>query len=344
MNTKSAAGIKDQMVMKPLRILHCAMFSMNKYGANYYSGHTRISNGLIRNGHFVYNFSYRDVAREEAPFSIKELGMKRMNKRLMETAERIAADVVLLGHAEFVEAETLVEIKKRLPDCKIAMWWVDWWHNLNKYARVMGQRMPLLDALFMTSDPDFVRKNYAPSREVKKFFFMPNSCDPSMDVGNAYDVAEPLHDVIFIGRSFGSRDKLLTHIKQNMADLNVGLYGQGRKNFVTGRRYLDLISNSRIGISYNRDNTMPLYTSNRTVHLAANGCLVMAPQTPRLTELFSQDECIYFSSLHDLDEKIRYYLAHPTEAQKIAKAGQKRSHMDYNAEVVTSNLLLNLYS
>ena len=47
----------------PLHILHCAMFSVNKYGANFYSGHTRLSNGLIRNGHLVYNFSYRDVAR-----------------------------------------------------------------------------------------------------------------------------------------------------------------------------------------------------------------------------------------------------------------------------------------
>ena len=77
------------MATKPLRILHCAMFSVNKYGANYYSGHTRLSNGFIRNGHFVYNFSYRDVAREEAPLGIKELGMKKMNKRFVETAERI---------------------------------------------------------------------------------------------------------------------------------------------------------------------------------------------------------------------------------------------------------------
>ena len=38
--------------------------------------------------------------------------------------------------------------------------------------------------------------------------------------------------------------------------------------------------------------------------------------------------------LHGLDEKIRYYLAHPTEAQEIAQAGQKR-FMDYNAEAVT---------
>lgn len=327
------------MDTKPLRILHCAMFSVNKYGANYYSGHTRLSNGLIRNGHFVYNFSYRDVAREEAPLGIKELGMRKMNKRFVETAERIAADVVLLGHAEFIEAETLMEIKKRLPKCKIVMWWVDWWHNLVKYDRVMSRRMPLLDALFMTSDPDYVREHYAPTREVGKFFFMPNSCDPSMDTGNAYDVAEPLHDVLFIGRSFGSRDDLVAHLKQNMSDINLGLYGQGRENFVTGHRYMELVANSRIGISFNRDNNMPLYTSNRMVHLAANGCLVVTPDTPGMTELFSQDEVVYFSSVREFEEKIRHYLAHPEKAAKIAKAGQARAHKDYDARVITANML-----
>lgn len=327
------------MAIQPLRILHCAMFSVNKYGANYYSGHTRLSNGFIRNGHFVYNFSYRDVAREEAPLGIKGLGMKKMNKRFVETAERIAADVVLLGHAEFIEAESLIEIKKRLPNCKIIMWWVDWWHNLAKYDAVMSRRMSLLDALFISSEPDYVREKYAPTRDVDKFFFMPNSCDPSMDTGNAYDVAKPLHDVIFIGRSFGSRDDLLTHIKQNMSDLNVGLYGQSRENFVTGHRYLELVSNSRIGISFNRDNSMPLYTSNRMVHLAANGCLVMTPDTPRMKEIFTPEEVVYFSSAQDCEEKVRYYLEHSDEAKTIAKAGQARAHKDYNAQVISSEML-----
>lgn len=332
------------MATKPLRILHCAMFSVNKYGANYYSGHTRLSNGFIRNGHFVYNFSYRDVAREEAPLGIKELGMKKMNKRFVETAERISADLVLLGHAESIEAETLIEIKKRLPNCKIVMWWVDWWHNLVKYDAVMSRRMSLLDALFMTSEPDYVREEYAPTRDVDKFFFMPNSCDPSMDTGNAYDVAKPIHDVLFIGRSFGSRESLLAHLKQNMGDINLGLYGQGRKNFVTGHRYMELVANSRIGISFNRDNAMPLYTSNRMVHLAANGCLVLTPRTPHLEEIFSSDEVVYFDTVHDCEDKIRHYLAYPEEAVEIAKAGQKRAHTDYDARLISSMMLKKIWA
>ena len=327
------------MSQSPLRILHCAMFSVNKYGANYYSGHTRLSNGLIRNGHFVYNFSYRDIARDEAVLGIKQLGMTKMNRRLVEAAESIDADIVLLGHAEFVEAETLIEIKRRLPNCKIAMWWVDWWHNLVKYDGVMKKRMPLLDALFMTSDPDYAREKYAPLQAVEKFFFMPNSCDPSMDTGRAFDLEIPRHDAVFIGRITNERDDLVAHIEQNMSDLNIGLYGQGRQNFVTGRAYLDLLSHSRIGINYSRDNSMPRYTSNRMIHLASNGCLVFTPNTPQMDQLFSRDEVVYFDSLQDFEEKIRYYLAHPDEAKTIAQAGYKRAQKDYDCKVVTADLV-----
>lgn len=332
------------MAIKPLRILHCAMFSVNKYGANYYSGHTRLSNGLIRNGHFVYDFSYRDVAREEAPLGIKKLGLKKMNQRFIETAERIAADVVLLGHAEFIEAETLIEIRKRLPNCKIAMWWVDWWRNLVKYDAVMKNRMPLLDALFMTSDPDFVREKYRPTRDVEKFFFMPNSCDPSMDTGNAYALNEHRHDVVFIGRAHEGRSDFLDYLQENLSDINLGIYGQERKDFVTGYDYLNLLSNSRIGINYQRDNSMPLSTSNRMIHLTANGCLVMTSAIPRMTELFSAEEVIYFNTPAECEEKIRYYLSHPEEAKKIAIAGQRRAHADYDTKVVTANIIEKIWA
>ena len=332
------------MSQSPLSILHCAMFSVNKYGANYYSGHTRLSNGLIRNGHFVYNVSYRDIARDEAVLGIKQLGMTKMNRRLVEAAESIDADIVLLGHAEFVEAETLIEIKRRLPNCKIAMWWVDWWHNLVKYDSVMKERMPLLDALFMTSDPDYAREKYAPLQRLEKFFFMPNSCDPSMDTGNAYALAEHKHDVVFIGRSYGDRNDFLNHLKTKLADINLGVYGQSRREVVNGRAYMELISNCCIGINYQRDNSMPLCTSNRMVHLAANGCLVMSPKIPRIEEIFSPEEVVYFDTPADCEEKIRHFLAHPAEAKKIAEAAQRRAHTDYDNKRVAADMLEKIFA
>ena len=61
-----------------------------------------------------------------------------------------------------------------------------------------------------------------------------------------------------------------------------------------------------------------------------------------MRELFSQDEVVYFSTAHDCEEKARYYLAHLDEAAVIAKAGQKRAHKDYEAQMITSEMLRKL--
>ena len=63
--------------MKPLKIVHCANFQLLRDGEIFYTMDNKISNGLVRNGHFVYNFSYRDIAKESNIFKSKKLGIKK---------------------------------------------------------------------------------------------------------------------------------------------------------------------------------------------------------------------------------------------------------------------------
>lgn len=49
--------------MESFKIVHCANFSESKNGDVFYAIDRIISNGLIRNNHFVYNFSYREVSK-----------------------------------------------------------------------------------------------------------------------------------------------------------------------------------------------------------------------------------------------------------------------------------------
>lgn len=70
-----------------MKILHIANFGFNKQGAHFYCTDRKISAGLIENGHFVYDFSFRDMARMGTIFKTKKLGqsgpIKKYSKLLI---------------------------------------------------------------------------------------------------------------------------------------------------------------------------------------------------------------------------------------------------------------------
>ncbi len=90
-----------------MRVLHIANFSWFSFSrkradnvARYYATDRKISNGLVRNGCCVQEFSYRDTARHFAPLSFgKKLGAKKMNENLLSVAAAFAPNSRRLAHA-----------------------------------------------------------------------------------------------------------------------------------------------------------------------------------------------------------------------------------------------------
>ena len=97
-----------------------------------------------------------------------------------------------------------------------------------------------------------------------------------------------------------------------------------------------------MAINYSRYKDISLYSSDRMVHLAANGCLVFTPKTPNMEQVFSADEVVYFDSFTELKEKALYYLDHKDEARAIAQAGHQRAHQDYDCQTVTARMVLTI--
>jgi hypothetical protein len=329
------------MMDRPLRIVHCANFSARKYGAVYYSTDRKISNGLIRNGHFVEEFSYRDIATTEAPLRLKRLGIDKMNAKLLEMLQRIRPDILLLGHSEMVSNDTLRAARAALPEMKIAQWWVDWIDGLRVKQDFFIERIDMVDDFFLTTDPQALKDFLPLDKTLERIHFMPNMCDASIDTGRAFECAHPRHDLLFIGRDTGfpERKDFIAFLESEMGALNVGLYGQSRDRLVFGHDYIALLSACPMAINHSHKNDTPLYSSDRMVHLAANGCLVFTPKTPKMEQVFSTDEVVYFGGLTELREKALYYLAHKDEARAIAQAGHHRAHQDYDCQTVTAQML-----
>lgn len=321
--------------MKALKIIHCANFSESKNGKVYYSIDKKISNGLIRNGHFVYDFSYRELAKSLTFFKSKKFGAKKMNYSLIETVKNIKPDLLLLGHSELVYDATLEIIKTVFPQIKIAMWWVDPFEKIEH----IKTRIKYLDAFFATTNP-FYYKNFF--KESTAYFYIPNISDNSIEIKKAFENKNYKYDLIFIGRSDKNR-KIFIEKLANIKDIKYKLFGDTKDNLILGNDYFEMLYNSKMSINYSRYNDISLYSSDRIIQLTAQGVMTFCPRIPDIEKLYTGEEIVYFDDFDDLKAKIYHYLNNDEERKKIAKNGWEKAHNSYNSTRVTKFMIETIF-
>ncbi|SMN11012.1 probable hexosyltransferase [uncultured Candidatus Thioglobus sp.] len=317
-----------------MKILHVANFawfhSKRKRSDNiarYYATDHKISNGLIRNGHCVWDFSYRDTARHFSPFGkSKKWGAANMNATLIMQARAFAPDLILLGHTELVTPQTLATLRKHLPDTKIAQWWVDWFlpHSLSH----LRKKQSYLDAFFATTAPEY----YAPLLQSSTpSHYLPNIVDSSVETERAFATTDYKYDVFFAGSDASERAPLLESIK-NIPEVCTGFFGFGGRPFLSGAVLAKTIAIAKIGLNFSRADDIPLYSSARLAQLIGNGCAVVMPHIPHMQTLFNEHEVAYFSEAKDLVPLITELLNDDERRQTLARAGWQRAHASYNEQ------------
>lgn len=321
--------------MRHLRIVHCANFSESKFGKVFYSIDRKITNGLIRNDHFVYDFSYREIAKSSTFFKRKKIGAKKMNEKLIDTIMNIKPDLLLLGHSELVYSSTLKKIKESFPHIKIAMWWVD---PFDKIAHI-NDRLPYLDTFFATTSPDYYKQFFT---NRTNFEYMPNMCDNSIETLKAFENQKYDYDLIFIGRSDDKRKDFINKLS-NMEEIDFKIFGNNRNSLISGQDFLNTIAQSKMAVNYSRYNDIPLYSSDRVIQLLAQGSLVFSPKIPEFDTLFLDDEIIYFDDFNDLKEKLVFYKNNEEKRLKISKKGWKKAHKLFNSTIITEKMIENIF-
>lgn len=150
-------------------------------------------------------------------------------------------------------------------------------------------------------------------------------------------------DASFVGgvsRHHGKAIPVLEHLARNTP---IQFFGYGAKTLprtspIRGRHHgevwgLDMYRalarskitlNRHINVAENNANNMRLYEATGV------GSLLLTDHKDNLSELFEVGkEVIAYSTAEEAAELIHYYLAHPAEAEKIAKAGQARTLRDH---------------
>jgi len=90
-----------------MRILIIGNAGEREPGRRYYSVERKLANGFARNGHSVWFFSDRDVARAATLFRSSRTGRGAANAKFLEAVKNYAPHAIVFAHACLIATETL---------------------------------------------------------------------------------------------------------------------------------------------------------------------------------------------------------------------------------------------
>ena len=327
------------------RIVHAANFSRKAKGAFQHSVERKITNGLIRNGHSVATFSDRDVARAGTLLGHRAFGARAANRAFADLCRHVEPDLILLGHANTLEAATLEDIRRSSPSGRILQYNVDPLFEDENVAAIRS-KLEVVDATLISTAGEALRQFYKPGRVLG---FMPNPVDFSIETGlNHQSDALPV-DVFYAcgndldprlvaGRTLTSR-ALVAEIAAALPALKMSTPGVDGAPQLAGAKYQRALESAAIGLNVSKRNDIFLYSSDRLAQLAGNGLAVEIDRATGYEGLIAEDEFVYFSTLDELIDKLERLAADSPYRRRVAAAGRARYHDLFNERAVAAYIV-----
>ncbi|TGD70907.1 glycosyltransferase family 1 protein [Mangrovimicrobium sediminis] len=291
-----------------MRILHVAHQQLRKYGQTRVSWAQKLYFGLVKNDYLVRGFSDRDVAAFEAPLGIRELGARAANRRLLETAEAFAPELVIVGHCDIIRNETLEQLRALLPGVVIAGANNDPLFVPENAAKI-EHRCAVVDAMFVSTGE---RELAQFTGQRARLLHMPNPVDAAIESADCSQRSDQRHDLIFCSKSeeYTERGVTVRYLRDNLED-TIDFYTPGSFGTpgVWGRDYDEALADSRMGLNLNRQEGLHWYSSARMAQMGGNGLLVFTHADAGFDEMFPPETLAYFSSPEQLLEQVRCFAA-----------------------------------
>jgi len=309
----------------------------------------KFTNGFIRNGHDVLEISDRDFIRQNRSFSFKNSSYK-FQEYLIETFKNYNPDFLFFGHTKNIKSETIEQFRTINKNLIISQWNEDPVMPSLNYSRTninnISYYANLVDHNFITTDPSIFKKQ---NNNVKNlhFFFVP--VDRNIECFDVYKL-NPMKD-FFYAMSHGvnraklkkgktdSRINFLNNLIKKIDGINYDFYGFENKEPIWGDNFYKALVNSKMGLNLSRGLPTKYYSSNRIASLMGNGLLTFIDIKTQMSDFFNNNEIIFYSSINDLSEKIKFYKKNEKSRVKIAKNGKKKYFKLFN-ELKTTKYII----
>ena len=330
-----------------IKILHITNFNERYNGRLHYNTGRRINNGFIRNNHTVFTLSDRDVIHNSKKITDIS-GSKYFNEKILKINNIFKPELIVIGHADNITIDTLSKIKESNKSAKFSQWFLDpvskngpdYIKNRNRFTT----KSEFMDTSFITTSPD------ALNFKVKNSFFIPNPCDQSFEILDNHK-KNPTNDLFFAMSHGVHRGKLKTGkndkreiflnklIKQADKNIKFDFYGIANRQPIWGDKFLNVISNSKMGLNLSRGEPLKYYSSDRISQLFGNGLLTFLDEKTQLNDLFSNKEAVFYKNIDDLSEKILKYKRDNKKRKEIAKNGKYKYMKYYNSNIVSQFII-----
>ena len=258
----------------------------------------------------------------------------RLSALLRELAATGRAPEILLAQtwAGYVDPKVLGNIRDEYGTLIVNIGLDDrhqyWGRKVNDEWRGTYGLIPYLD-LALTAAPECVEWY---QQEGCPALFFPEASDP--DIFHPMPELPKLHEVCFVGSRYGIREKIVTGLRK--AGVRVAAYGAGWEGGRLDTQDVPrLFARSKIvlgvgTIGYCED----FYALKmRDFDGPMSGSCYVTHDNPDLRLVYKVgEELVTYRSVHDCVEKVRFYLSHEDERERVAQAGHARALADHTWE------------
>ncbi|CAN1598522.1 GT4_PimA-like domain containing protein [Candidatus Pelagibacterales bacterium] len=325
------------------KILHIANFDeKNNFRLSNINLANKISNGFIKDKFQTINFSDRFFLQQN-PFS-------KIDDRIIDILKNFKPNLLLLGHTNSLQIETLKNIKDKFTDIKIAFWYEDSINkngpDYNKNKQFIEKYKDYVDQYFVTTD----KNNIQSSIPKNKLNFMPVPCSYVCENLNLYRTRNHEFDIFYAVSHGVNRGKLkknktderynfLKLLMSRSDELTYNIFGFNNIQPVWGDQFIKEISKCKFALNLSRGQPIKYYSSNRIASLVANGIPTLIDKKIKFNDFFSNKEMIFYEDTYDLIDKVNFYKKNERQRIQIGINGKNKYFKIFNNRIIADYIV-----